>query len=537
MANNVNQDPTYIANQKDPVAGQSDPVEGGQAAQTARQAPGQRLLSAKEREQRQLALGVTVPTKDEAMCQCTKVLHIAVYFDGTGNNLKEEMAKDTQYRALSNIAKLNEAHKDDGDRIRAFYIPGVGTPYPEIGDTGGIFGMGIGSGADKRIKKALELLDTEIKKVPSQQKLLLIDVAVFGFSRGAAQARAFMRDLAAKCTLVDGAYQYQSTPLRIAFAGLYDTVCSAYGNVVSAALSLSGGHNGWADGMKLPPMVEQSVHMNAAHEARIRFPLDSTRDDASYPDNTIEVWYPGMHSDVGGGYQFGSQGRENGISRFALNEMFDLAFRAGVLVDKLDNLPLRTREEFNTDKPELRTAFNAYVEAVTQKTGPMEVVQAGHMELFHRWLQHRLANHGSTPAEQRLKQQTQVVTRSQTNGVDEAPAAGTNQAVDANDPKSKAQAKEAADLAAKELGQLARENVKYRDDIEEIQTRSTKGLKLTLREQTILDAWNNATPLPAAVLDFFDRFSHDSIAGFQYDSSRLSDWRTIYFGETKYKPS
>lgn len=48
-------------------------------------------------------------------------------------------------------------------------------------------------------------------------------------------------------------------------------------------------------------MVEQSVHMMAAHEARIRFPLDSTRIDEAYPDNTIEVWYPGVHSDVGCG--------------------------------------------------------------------------------------------------------------------------------------------------------------------------------------------------------------------------------------------
>jgi len=79
-------DPTYIPNQIDPEEGQSEPVLGGGNATTARRAPGQRVLTAKEREQRQIALGPTVPSKKEAMCQCTKVIHYSVFFDGSGNN-------------------------------------------------------------------------------------------------------------------------------------------------------------------------------------------------------------------------------------------------------------------------------------------------------------------------------------------------------------------------------------------------------------------------------------------------------------------
>ena len=547
-----NVDPTYIANQVDPTPGLEDPVPGGQAAQTARRAPGQRTLTAKEREQRQLALGATVPSKEEAMCQCTKVLHFSVFFDGTGNNREQEMAKPVDRRALSNIAKLNDAHKDNSDNIRAIYIPGVGTPYPVIGDTGGMLGSAIGKGAEQRIKKALELLDEEIAKVPAQQKLLLINVTVFGFSRGAAQARAFIRDLAAKCATQDDSYAYKDKPLRIAFAGLFDTVCSTYDGLPSATFTSNGGHNGWAHDVKLPPMVEQTVHMNAAHELRRRFPLDSTRIDAGYPDNTVEIWYPGVHSDVGGGYEPQYQGRENTISRFALNQMFDVAFTADVLFEKIADLPGRVQDEFTKDDPQLRAAFNAYVDAVPMKTGPMEEVQAAHMELLHRWLKKRVTDKTDQPSVQRLKARRDK-TRQSSHELNERRMAMLREAGVSNeyDDKFPAERRAEYDDILKRMLQngtddgeiddaihdLAKEDRKYVFDVANIVYRAEQGAKLNLRERTIKAAWDNGTPLPEAVDNFFDAFAHDSVAHFDYDTSRLTDWRTIYFGETKYKPS
>ena len=545
------QDPTFIPNQTDPTAGSIDPIPGGQAAETARRAPGQRALTAKEREQRQLALGATVPSKQEAMCECTKVIHFSVFFDGTGNNRDAELAKNVKEQALSNIYKLWAAHKDEAN-IKPKYIPGVGTPYPEIGDNGGSLGMAIGSGAEKRIKKAIELLDEEIAKVPAEQKIRLINITVFGFSRGAAQARAFIRDLAKLCQTDGEAYLYKGKPLRIAFAGLFDTVCSAYGNFLTAAASASGGHNGWAEGMQIPLMVEQTVHMNAAHELRRRFPLDSTRIDANYPDNTIEIWYPGVHSDVGGGYSPQYQGKENTISRFALNQMFDVAFTAGVLFEKIDNLAKSVRDEFNKDDAQLRAAFNAYVDAVPVKSGPMEVVQAAHMGLFHRWLKTRVLTRAELPSTQRLQQARTTAQSSvaelkvkrdalmhrygvvDRNGFRLAPQGKAE--VEINTEllkKSKAAAEEADDA----LSSLTKEDHNYLDDIAEIHHRSKAGKHLSLRQRTLLESWDNDSPLPDAVADFFDGFAHDSVAHFHYDTSRLSDWRTIYFGETKYMPS
>ena len=541
-------DPSYVRNQTDPEPGLPDPVPGGQAAQTARRAPGQRVLSATEHEQRQIALGATVPSKEQAMCHCTKVLHYSVFFDGTGNNRGQEMSKPPERRALSNVAKLFDAHKADGINTIRTYIPGVGTPYTDIGDSGGSLGSAIGKGADERIKKALELLDEEIDKIPPQQTLRLINVSVFGFSRGAAQARAFIRDLAGKCQAEEGAYLYRGKPIRVAFAGLFDTVCSAYGSLASATVSSNGGHNGWAHDMKLPPMVEQAVHMSAAHELRRRFPLDSTRIDAAYPDNTVEIWYPGVHSDVGGGYEPQYQGRENTVSRFALNHMFDLAFSAGILFQRIEELDPTVQREFTKDDPDLRRAFNAYIDAVSVKTGPMEVVQASHMELWHRWLKKRVTSEVPLPSTRRMEQARETVvaverekSRELMRLLSEQPVTGTYPAPLPEGYEHAAsryrEVREARVTIDDFLDDLREEDAKYLQDVRMILAKSRRRVPLTLREKTIKAAWENESPLPEGVESFFDRFSHDSVAHFDYDTSRLSDWRTIFFGDTKYKPS
>lgn len=547
------QDPTYISNQTDPEVGLQEPVSGAGMSSTARRAPGLRALTAKEREQRQIALGPTVPDKREAMCECTKVIHYSVFFDGTGNNRDQEMEKAPEKRALSNITKLFFAHKRDDEQINRAYIPGVGTPYPVIGDSGGVSGMAFGNGADKRIKKALELLDEEIAKVPAQQRIRLININVFGFSRGAAQARAFIRDLAAQCAEKDGAWQYKGLPLRVAFSGLFDTVCSAYGNAASAAISWNGGHNNWAEDMKLPPMVEQSVHMIAAHEARRRFPLDSTRIDASYPDNTIEIWYPGVHSDVGGGYAPHDQGRENTVSRFALNQMYDVAFAAGVLFERIADLPGRVQDEFNKDDPSLREAFNAYIDAVPTKRGAMENVLAAHMEVLHRWLKERAAGTEQSVSVAKLermrdearqrarelkRERDEILYGSDSVWSEGGPTVAPERADEYEDvSRQKREADKEHDRAKGDLKDLRQEERKYLDDVARILAREKRGEELSLRERTIKAAWENTAPLPEPVKRFFDLFSHDSIAHFNFDSSRLSDWRTVYFGDTKFKPS
>ena len=137
--------------------------------------------------------------------QCRLYPKISIYFDGTGNNLYQEQAKPPEKQAISNVARLFLATIDREKNRDCFpvYIPGVGTPFKsefaDVGeDKGGVLGLAFGSGGEMRLLHALlsvkKVLDIEygdgaIKHIRD------IQVDVFGFSRGATQARAFVRRL------------------------------------------------------------------------------------------------------------------------------------------------------------------------------------------------------------------------------------------------------------------------------------------------------------------------------------------------------
>lgn len=93
---------------------------------------------------------------------------------------------------------------------------------------------------------------------------------------------------------------------------------------------------GWADNaMELPDngLIKSCVHLVSAHEQRLCFPLDSIcRHDGTYPSYAKEMVYPGMHSDIGGGYPPGDQGKavanNDGylLSQIALHDIHAAAF-------------------------------------------------------------------------------------------------------------------------------------------------------------------------------------------------------------------
>jgi hypothetical protein len=545
------QDPTAIPGQVDLEPGSPEPVaDADPTARTARLARGTRPMTDAERQQRQAAQSCSLPDKEEATTGCSQALHFTVFFDGTGNNRDAELAKGESERALSNIARLYSARIDGRPNVVSTYIAGVGTPCPEVGDTGGMLGLAIGKGGRERIDYALEELDMKIQQQPASMRIVILNVAVFGFSRGAAQARGFVRDLVALCKRQpDGTWLYRDrTPIRIGFVGLYDTVVSVWPSLVHAAVNAGNGHNGWGEGMRIPPMVVQSVHMTAAHELRGQFPLDSTRDDARYPDNTQEIWYPGVHSDVGGGYDPQHQGRQNSIARFALNEMYDIALAGGVLLNPLTRLPSPVRAEFDKTDPELQAVYNAYLQEVRIKRGRMEDVQAAHMELLHRWLKVRVARGDKLPSMQRLAQRQQQLEEEVKTlrrekmrlrdpyGNDYAASSMTseeiaewNRASDALSARS-----DALGEVKKQRKGLASETDTLVGKMVALRRKRERGKTLTLAERTMLDAWDNKTLLPEAVETFFDGYGHDSIS--HWFIGNLAQWRVLYFGDTKYKP-
>lgn len=390
---------------------------------------------------------------------CQQCLTFNFFFDGTGNNLDADIGSFQ----MSNVAKLYLSRLPDDEVVGrySFYIPGLGTYFKEIGDDGNtILGKGMGHMGQERINWAFKQFDTVLKAAEARamnptNKIRHIRVSVFGFSRGATAARAFVRDLAIRCQasgsgMVLKPNQY---PIEVVFLGLFDTVASVglpmsanttpklrsagmlgsrvataqranavkvnnqYENTpTDADYSLSGiafgapgadpapgiydGHASWADGLHVPAplLVKQCVHIVAGHEMRNSFPLDSVLNGQHYPDNTLEMVYPGVHSDVGGGYQpgEGGKGEKQGdlLSVYPLRTMHQLAREAGVPLMDLSRLKHHPNsaipEAFALDSDgvarfdKLLGYVNAYMQAVG---GGREIGGEflAHMRLYFRW--------------------------------------------------------------------------------------------------------------------------------------------------------
>lgn len=411
---------------------------------------------------------------------CCKTLHISIFFDGTGNNLNNDLYLSNPTHP-TNIARLFRATigsgyaggvgRDKGelfdinetgaDKYFKFYLPGVGTPFPEINDLDySTTGLALAHMGEERINWALlRIIDVlkfvlqeqwmsnaEVRKAvanmgttwarlgyggshnryeeftrqlnslksllkpaleqpePGKPKLLGIKLYVYGFSRGAATARAFVRWLSEllpppeaenkkpeQCLAIDGL----KIPLSVEFLGLLDTVASVG---VAHIAPLAEGHMAWADDtMELPEeaiyggLIKRCAHLVSSHEQRLCFPLDSIRrGNGKYPENSIEVIYPGMHSDVGGGYPPGDQGKASStddgliLSQIVLNDLYAEAFRSGAplkvpkrgLPETLKNDIWRSMSfslgtQFET-APELINRFNAWREFTINQSTPKE---------------------------------------------------------------------------------------------------------------------------------------------------------------------
>lgn len=162
-----------------------------------------------------------------------KILHIGVFFDGTGNN----KVMDTGEGSQSNIAKLSEIYRHNETwtdtqkkehKSMMIYKSGVGTyDTKKEHDANSVdrkYEKGGGGGGAKRINEAIN----EVKKLLQTHKTgsgdgTYIDrvIDVFGFSRGAAEARDFINTFNTK-----NKYDFKEKKVRFNFVGIYDTVGS-----------------------------------------------------------------------------------------------------------------------------------------------------------------------------------------------------------------------------------------------------------------------------------------------------------------------
>lgn len=384
---------------------------------------------------------------------CKQVLWFSFFFDGTGNNLDADLESNKH----SNVAKLFRAHRgveNIGGRvpprsgqtnIYRVYIPGVGTYFRDIGDDGSIFGGGFGMYGDKRIAWALEQMDKLLARhialanSPGNE-IVEINVSAYGFSRGAALARAFINDLltkrCAKKTASTWIYSAARSRLRVRFLGIFDTVASSglasssnnisfidaavgqvkshlwarrhlYANTRPDVLAFAengtagadpvpgifDGHKAFGERMMISLMVEDVRHFVAAHEYRNSFPVDSisylTNKGGYYkPSHFHEYVYPGVHSDVGGSYRPGEGGRNldptTKLGLIPLKAMYDFAVAAQVPLLPVTAFGQESKLDFATHD-DLRSDYSYYSSKLNTTERNLGCLFNAHMSLYYQW--------------------------------------------------------------------------------------------------------------------------------------------------------
>ncbi len=353
---------------------------------------------------------------------CSDVLHISVFFDGTGNNKDI----DNDAKKWSNVARMffaSEAYSKQTSNDYPIYISGVGTPYNgkparRLSSAGiwiqdGFPGGGAGAGGDRRLDQGDDAVNDRLRDVlilnakklggevgqyatnsskktfkevstalDKHRLIKQINLSIFGFSRGAALARAFSNRVIENCTpkedklLYDGRY-----PIRVNFMGIFDTVASF--GVPAANVQLPFAERD----LIVSPKVEQCVHYVAAHEVRFSFPVDLIRKKGMLANsNWIEQTYPGVHSDVGGGYKPVEQGIKNNYARIPMRDMMREAVICGVRMwnyDEIKKVRFQTFQDRFECNPETETAYQAYRAACGSLSGPVEKQMTQHMKLLY----------------------------------------------------------------------------------------------------------------------------------------------------------
>jgi hypothetical protein len=421
---------------------------------------------------------------------CEQRPWFSFFFDGTGNNRR----LDAEKKKWSNVARLFDGHIADEPLIVKRYYPGVGTPL-DASDPNWIdavrdseaLGGGTGAGSDARLQKA----EKEFKDaLQANHRVIRIDVAVFGFSRGATLARAFVERILDKCEYRDGqpywpcqtALDGKAAPIHFRFLGIFDTVES----VGVPARNLTGMK------MAIPDAVENCLHLVAGHEIRTAFALTRL---GTVDGRRREIVYPGGHSDVGGGYRPGEQGRSDMLPRLSLNRMRLEAAMAGVPFTPPADLRRDVSDMFGYDHA-VKDGFDEYMRAV-DIGGTLEEQIAAHMRLYYGWLSVRYNEDPCKVYE----------------GICAAPADGQTEAEMAQLRQSFSSiAPQASDLNWRDYMQtLAKSDpTEYRERVK----LTGVPVPLSPEDEAYYQAWLHPPKLSPALLHFFDTYVHDSRAGF-----------------------
>ena len=396
----------------------------------------------------------TCDAKGRALPTCANYAHIGLFFEGTNNN----KYFSTKEKSHSNVARLYDVFPGKGvlteeqirqtarvyydsewekrtlpvpstfaakekaeyfseaqarkTMYRKIYVPGVGTPFRQVGDEnddelGNRLGEAVAKYGNARIIWAmLQVLSLLMsmsgqEAIPAQElddmarklgrpavdgdvkiefykklngshylrklqndrlpKIEAVNLYVFGFSRGAAAARSFCTRMRTYLAKLDIKFK-----INIKFLGLFDTVASVGSAHSSRALyGKEDGHHSWAAmDLMFPSGIDKTVHLVAAHEVRGSFPITSIAGMTGE-----EIVFPGVHSDVGGGYAPTEQGKSvyvdtdtGKLSQIPLSVMYRKAVMAGVPFLLPSEWQDDTIKEVMKVDPVLIRDFNSYRE-------------------------------------------------------------------------------------------------------------------------------------------------------------------------------
>jgi uncharacterized protein (DUF2235 family) len=264
------------------------------------------------------------------------------FFDGTWNKLDGS----TVATNVVKLARMTLGHAPDGVPQVAHFIQGIGTD-PGDGAYEAFFEGALGVGIEARILEGYRFLVESYQ--PGDE------IALFGFSRGAFQARSLGGILSRVGLLrrdaiqgLDDAWRFYRSPsstrdcdlagrlvgachkgVRIRCLGVWDTVGNLGVPLIGSAVGFAD--HGFHD-TELSGIVDVGLHALAIDEPRGPFsPTLWTRrrgDLLPAGQHIEQVWFPGSHANVGGGFV------ESSLSDIALRWMAERAMaKAGIGFD------------------------------------------------------------------------------------------------------------------------------------------------------------------------------------------------------------
>ena len=250
-----------------------------------------------------------------------KPRNVFILMDGTWN---DETGRDDS-QEVTNIVKLYRLLGEDSDTQISRYFRGIGNDednklWSRV--TQGAFGT-----SEQKIRD--DAYTMICKNYQPGDRIF-----IFGFSRGAASARMLASDLHKKgipdeITITTKPYanrrgryieyrfvNYEAKgkkhPVAVEFLGVWDTVF-AFGIPVKILGIPFHNYDLFKD-KTVAKNVKRAVHLVAIDETRVPFQPTLMNHD---PDVVHEVWFPGVHTDVGGGY------KDDELGRITLKYMLD----------------------------------------------------------------------------------------------------------------------------------------------------------------------------------------------------------------------